>query len=150
MTPAGFGSRMNSTITRLLNEWAERDGRGVTTDSNGGYSLPDGSMRTQDAAWVSSAKVERLTEAEQARFAPTCPDFVIQLRPPSDRLRDLKRKMEHWIENGVQVGWLIDPNERSVTVYRAGEGAETLVDPSSVQGSGPVRGFELVMARVWG
>ncbi len=151
MTPAGFGSsRMNSRITRLLEEWAEADGRGVTTDSNGGYALPDGSMRAPDAAWVSLEKVAQLSEAEQARFAPVSPDFVIELRSESDRRGDLEEKMKHWVANGVQVGWLIDPKERAVTIYRAGEEPERLVDPASVEGSGPVRGFCLVMGRVWG
>ena len=151
MTPAGFGtSRMNQRIGRLLDEWAEEDGRGICTDSNGGYSLPDGSMRTPDAAWVRSERVASLSEEERSGFAPLCPDFVMELRSESDRLGPLRAKMEMWMVNGAEVGWLIDPKTRTVTVYRAGEQPEMLVAPTSVRGSGCVAGFELVMARVWG
>ena len=151
MTPAGSRtSRMNSRITRFLDEWAEADGRGVATDSNGGYTLPDGSMRAPDGAWVELRRWQALSAEQQTGYAPVCPDFVIELRSPSDRLPDVEAKMEQWIANGARVGWLIDPERKVVAIYRAGQAAEVLEDPSSVQGDGPVAGFELVMERVWG
>jgi len=150
MTPAGSGtSRMNSRLTRFLDEWAEEDGRGVAFDSNGGFTLPDGSMRAADAAWVLSTRWDALSAKDKARFAPLCPDFVIELRSPSDDLAELQTKMEHWIANGAQLGWLIDPEEKTVHVYRPGDSPEVLHHPSSVQGSGVVAGFELVMGRIW-
>ena len=150
MSPSGFGSSMiNSRINRLLTEWAEADGRGVTTDSNGGYTLPDGSMRAPDAAWVARSKVQRLSAADQARFAPICPDFVIELRSESDRLPMLQEKMRLWIANGVKLAWLIDPQRTIVEVYRPREEPELHEQPTSVQGSGPVAGFELVQERIW-
>jgi Uma2 family endonuclease len=93
--------------------------------------------------------VKSLSEEEKARFAPICPDFVIELRSPSDKLPDLQTKMEQWISNGVEVGWLIDAKEKSVTIYRLGDQPEHLTHPTSVQGTGSIAGFELVMARVW-
>jgi Uma2 family endonuclease len=150
MSPGGFStSVMNSRITTLLRQWAEADGRGVATGPDGGYTLPDSSVRAPDAAWVSMKKVKSLSEEEKARFAPVCPDFVIELRSPRDRLPDLEAKMEQWISNGVAVGWLIDPKEKSVTIYRPGEQPELLAQPTSVQGTGPIAGFELVLARIW-
>jgi Uma2 family endonuclease len=150
MTPAGSKtSKMNMRIARLLDEWAEADGRGVTFDSNGGFTLPDGSMRAADAAWIALERWESLSEEDQARFAPLCPDFVIELRSQSDRLVDLQAKMERWIANGAQLAWLVDPLELSVAIYRSGEEPEVLDHPTSVRGSGPVVGFELVMARIW-
>ncbi len=151
MTPAGSRtSHMNMRIGRLLDEWAEQDGRGIAFDSNGGFSLPDGSMRAADAAWIERKRWEALSGKDQARFAPLCPDFVIELRSPSDRLPDLKAKMKLWIANGASLGWLIDPEEKTVYVYRpGGDSPEVLHHPASVQGSGVVAGFELVMARVW-
>jgi Uma2 family endonuclease len=150
MTPAGLKtSKMNLRIGRLLDEWAEADGRGIATDSNGGYTLPDGSMRAPDAAWVSNERWEALSDEDQARFAPICPDFVIELRSPSDNLSDLYKKMEQWIVNGAEVAWLIDPIEKSITIYRPGDEPEHLALPTSVQGTGPIAGFELVMSRVW-
>jgi len=149
-TPAGFrSSRMNSRIIRLLDEWAEADGRGLTSDSNGGYTLPDNSVRAPDAAWISLRRLESVSPEDQERFAPVCPEFVIELRSPTNSLSELEAKMEMWIANGAEVAWLIDPLRKVVAVYRPGEAAELLIDPSSVQGSGPVAGFELVMARIW-
>jgi len=151
MTPAGSKtSSMNSRITRILDEWAEEDGRGVSFDSNGGFTLPDGSMRAADAAWLQLSKWDALSKKDQQRFAPVCPDFVIELRSPSDSLSELQSKMENWIGNGAQLGWLIDPFERTVHIYRSGEAPEVHQNPSSVQGSGVMAGFELVMSRVWG
>jgi Uma2 family endonuclease len=150
MTPAGLKtSRMNSRITRLLDEWAEQDGRGIAVDSNGGFTLPDGSVRAADAAWVHKSRWDALSEADQARFSPICPDFIIELRSPNDSLVELKQKMERWIANGVQLGWLIDPENKTVSVYRPGDQPEVLAHPTSVQGHGVMAGFELVMERIW-
>jgi Uma2 family endonuclease len=151
MTPAGFGtSKINQRIGRFLDEWAEADGRGVATDSNGGYSLPNGSMRAPDAGWVSNRKTEGLSATQEEGYAPFAPDFVIELRSATDRLSDAQTKMEEWIANGVELGWLIEPKQRRVTVYRAGADPEIYEDPTSMQGVGCVAGFELVMQRVWG
>lgn len=150
MTPAGSRtSKMNMRIGRLLDEWAEVDSRGVAFDSNGGFTLPDGSMRAADAAWVALPRWKALSDADQSRYAPLCPDFVIELRSPSDSLPELKEKMEQWIANGAQLAWLIDPIEQEVFVYRPGESAEVRHHPTSVQGNGVMAGFELVMARIW-
>jgi Uma2 family endonuclease len=150
MTPAGIKtSKMNMRIGRLLDEWAEQDGRGIAVDSNGGFTLPDNSVRAADAAWLLKSRWNALSEADQARFSPLCPDFVIELRSPSDNLPELKAKMELWIANGAQLAWLIDPIEQEVTIYRPGEAPEVHHHPSSVQGNGVMAGFELVMARIW-
>jgi Uma2 family endonuclease len=150
MTPAGNDtSRMNGRITRLLDEWAESDGRGVAFDATGGFTLRDGSMRNPDGAWILLPRWQALTKAQQASFAPIYPDFIIELRSPSDRLRDLQMKMQQWIANGVQVAWLIDPRRKVVAIYRPGQAPEVHEDPTSVQGDGPIRGFELVLSRVW-
>jgi Uma2 family endonuclease len=151
MTPSNFNtSRINLRVCQILGEWAEADGRGAVTDSNGGYTLPDGSMRAPDAAWVANRRWQALSEKDQNRFAPICPDFVIEIRSPSDSLSELRAKMTEWIANGAEVAWLVDPIDKAVTVYRPGDSPEEHVNPSSVQGSGPIAGFELVLARVWG
>ncbi|MGH9596791.1 MAG: Uma2 family endonuclease [Edaphobacter sp.] len=150
MTPAGSKtSKMNMRIGRLLDEWAEADGRGVAFDSNGGFTLPDGSMRAADAAWVALPRWKALSDADQSRYAPLCPDFVIELRSPGDSLPDLKEKMHQWIANGAQLAWLIDPIEQAVSIYRPGESPEVHHHPTSVQGNGVMAGFELVVARIW-
>jgi len=151
MTPANSKtSKMNMRIARLLDEWAEADGRGVAFDSSGGFTLPDSSMRNPDAAWVELARWEALTDAQQSSFAPLCPAFVIELRSPSDKLPEARAKMEKWVANGAQLAWLVDPLRKTVEIYRPAQEPECLVDPTSVQGDAPVAGFELAMARVWG
>ena len=150
MSPANSQtSRINSRISRFLDEWAEEDGRGIAFDSSGGFTLQDGSMRSPDASWVLRRHWDALTEVQQASFAPVCPDFIIELRSPSDSLADLQAKMEMWISNETEVAWLIDPQRKVVEIYRPGDTPVSLSDPSSVQGSSSVAGFELVMARVW-
>ena len=150
MTPAGSKtSKMNLRIGRFLDEWAETDGRGVSFDSSGGFTLPDGSMRAADAAWLRLERWNALSAADQSRYAPVCPDFVIELRSPSDTLNELEAKMEQWLANGAQLAWLIDPSSQTVTVYRPGDAPEVFQQPSSVQGTGLIAGFELVMTRIW-
>jgi Uma2 family endonuclease len=150
MSPTGLeGSSWNSRITTYLTLWADQSGGGIVFDSNAGFTLPDGSMRNPDAAWMSQQRWDALPKREKKRFGHVAPQFVIELRSESDGLAELQDKMKMWIANGVELAWLIDPKRRVVEVYRTGEEPEVQEDPTSVQGSGPVRGFELVMARVW-
>ena len=150
MSPTGSeGGSTELEIAVELSLWARQDGRGKVFGSNAGFTLPDGSMRAPDAAWVSLWRWNALSREDQKRFAPICPEFIIELRSPSDKLADLQAKMEMWIANGAEVAWLIDPLEKAVTIYRPGEQPELLAQPTSVQGSGPIAGFELVLARIW-
>ena len=151
MTPAGNRTgRMNALIIAVLTTWAESDGRGYAFDSNTGFSLPDGSMRSPDAAWVKKTRWDALNAQDQDRFSHICPEFIVELRSPSDNLGELQNKMEQWVSNGVEIGWLVDPIERTVYVYRPGDSPDVHHEPTSVQGSGIMSGFELVMDRVWG
>ena len=151
MSPAGSETgSTNAEISRQLANWSRADGRSLTFDSSAGFSLQDGSVLNPDASWMERTKWECLPADQRERFAPVCPTFVIELRSPSDSRKELERKMELWIANGAEVAWLIDPKERSVAIYRTGDGVETRFDPSTVQGSGPIAGFELVMSWVWG
>ncbi|WP_184214328.1 Uma2 family endonuclease [Granulicella aggregans] len=151
MTPANSRtSRINIQISRFLAEWAEEDGRGVAFDSSGGFTLPDGSMRSPDTAWILRSRWNALSDTQQSSFAPICPDFVIELRSPSDKLLAVRAKMEMWIANGAQVAWLIDPERTEISVYRPEEESpDFFFDPSSIQGTGVIAGFELIMARIW-
>ena len=139
MNPAGGGTgASNLKIIVQLGVWAEEDRRGIAFDSNTGFTLPDGAMLSPDGAWIERSRWNSLTEDERARFAPICPGFVVELRSESDRLPPLIAKMQQWIENGA-----------SVTIYGRDDGPEQFVNPGSVQGDGPIRGFELVMSRIW-
>ena len=133
----------NSRICRQLDAWTKRAGRGMSGDSSTGFVLPNGARRSPDASWTLSSRIAELDPASRPRYWHLSPDFVIELRSSSDRLKILRAKMEEWIENGTQLGWLIDPDERSVTVYRRGGVAETLANIESITGEGLLTGFVL-------
>jgi Uma2 family endonuclease len=139
----------NSDLTFQLSAWAKRDGRGVAVDSSTDYFLPNGAARSPDASWVLKSRLAAFTKEEKGKFLHFCPDFVIELRSPTDRLPRLKAKMVEWIENGAQLGWLIDADHRTIYVYRPGTAPEELVNADSIAGEGPVAGFVLELAAIW-
>ena len=150
MSPGGSGtSRANAVIVAQLVSWSESTENGVVFESNGGFLLPDGSVLAADAAWMQNHRWEALTLKEQSRFAPACPDFVIELRSPSDSLPELQRKMTLWLANGAQLGWLIDPKARTVEIYRPDQGPELMRHPAEMRGEGWLAGFTLVMRSIW-
>jgi len=151
MSPSGSGTgHKNSDLIYQLTGWARETNSGVTFDSNAGFTLPDGSMRSPDAAWIAWPRWNALSKEEQDGFAPICPEFVIELRSPSDGLAELQAKMRLWVSNGAMVAWLVDPLRKTVEIYRAGREAEVLVGGSAVEGDGVVAGFVLELERVWG
>lgn len=137
----------NQEIGRQLSNWALRS-QGVATDSSTGFVLPNGARRSPDAAWTSRVRLGQLTPDELSRYWHLCPDFVIELRSSFDRLPVLRDKMAEWLENGAQLAWLIDPESRTVEVYRPGRELQ-IVAGDSVPGEGPVEGFVLQLRRVW-
>jgi Uma2 family endonuclease len=150
MTPVGGKSaNRNARILARLNRWAEQDGSGETFDSSGGFLLPDGAMRSPDAAWVERSRLTALAVETRERFLPLCPDFVLELRSPSDPLADLQAKMREYLDNGARLGWLIDPLDRRVYVFRPGLEVEMLDEPASISGSPELPGFELELERIW-
>ena len=150
MPPTGWEtSHRNSDLTAQLNAWAKRDGRGRAFDSNAEYLLPNGAARSPDASWVPQSRIDGVGKEEKRRFARLCPDFVVELTSPSDRLPKVQAKMREWMENGAALGWLIDPDRRTVYIYRPGQDAEALVGVDHVTGEGPVEGFRLELADIW-
>jgi len=130
MTPAGNNTgRKNAYLIQVLGIWADADGRGYFFDSNTGFTLPDGSMRSPDAAWIQAARLDALSADEKDRFSPILPDFIIELRSASDNLAELEAKMEQWIANGAKVAWLIDPERQVVAVYRPGDQPDYITIP---------------------
>ena len=150
MRPAGFkSSHRNARVVAQLDQWAERNGNGLVTDSSGGYVLPDTSMFAPDAAWVRYERLDALTTEQQERFLPLCPDFVIELLSVSDSLADTQAKMRQYLANGLRLGWLIDPFDRQVYVYRPDEEVTILREPEDVDGDPVLAGFRLETARIW-
>jgi Uma2 family endonuclease len=150
MPPTGgsSGSR-NAYLTHYLIQWTKKTGTGIAFDSNTMFRLPNGAKRAPDAAWVKRERYVDLTQEERDGIVPLAPDFVIELRSPTDGLDILKNKMNEYVRAGVRLGWLIDPQTETVTIYRGDGSTETLDRPETVEASAVVDGFRLPMARIW-
>lgn len=150
MPPTGGETgHSNFKLTAWVANWAEADGTGVGFDSSTEFGLPNGAFRSPDVAWVKNERWQALTPDQRKRFPPLCPDFVIELRSDTDRLKTLQAKMQEYIDNGAQLGWLIDPLEKKVWVYRPKSDVECLDDPVSVNADPVLVGFVLPLDRVW-
>ena len=150
MAPAGWESaRRNADITAQLHLWALGDGTGVAADSSAGYVLPNGAVRSPDASWVANSRLAGVSAEQRSRFLPLAPDFVIELRSPTDRLPALREKMAEYLANGTALGWLIDTVNQDVLVYRAGADVERLVAPPNLSADPVLSGFRLSLDRVW-
>ena len=146
MPPAGGdSSALNAEITMQLGLWAKRDGTGRTFDSSGGFVLPNGAVRSPDASWVSHARLAALTAEQRKKFLALCPDFVIELRSPTDSLPLLQDKLREYVDNGARLGWLIDPLGGQVFVYRPDSPVERLQEPDRVSADPLLPGFRLEM-----
>ncbi len=150
MSPTGGQtSRRNAQLISQLVVWANSDRSGIVFESSGGFILPNGAIRSPDAAWVRLTTWLKLTEKQKEKFIPLCPDFVIELRSASDNLADLQDKMREYISNGAQLGWLIDPQERRVYIYRPQTDVESLENPQRVSGDLLLPGFVLDLQPIW-
>jgi Uma2 family endonuclease len=150
MAPAcGATGRRNLAIGAALYFWARTNSTGRSYDSSAGFKLPSGAIRSPDAAWVTNDRLATLPPGAEDGFAPLCPDFVVELRSQSDRLAAVQAKMDEYIANGARLGWLIDPIERTVHVYRPGRAIERLVDVDRVTGDPELQGFVLPLEDVW-
>lgn len=117
--PIGLESSFtNNNLQTEVSIWNRKTKNDRVSDSNGGYTLPDGSMRAPDVGWVSKWRLMQVIPDELKKFAHVCPDFIIDVRSESDNLNELRTKMQKWLENGVQLGWLVDPQARHTTSYR--------------------------------
>ena len=132
-----------------LGIWADHDGTGVVVDSSTGFRLPNGATRSPDAAWVLKSRLERFSIAEQEKFLPLCPDFVIELKFPTDRVADLKIKLQEYVDNGARLGWLLNPEVRQMLVYRPGRAVEVLDHPEAVSADPELPGFVLDLRPIW-
>jgi len=139
----------NSDLSGQLSAWAKRDRRGVATDSSTGFVLPDGSRRSPDAAWTLKTRIAQLDPTVQRKFWHLCPDLVIELQSTSDRPRLLRDKMRDYMANGAQLAWLIQPESRSVTIYRPGQEPEVRTNVDTLFADGPASGFVLELASIW-
>ncbi len=152
MPPTHFSSgSQNSDINADLTIWARTDGTGRYSDSSTGFRLPNGALRSPDAAWISNSRFNTLAPEERRGFLPICPDFVIELRSKSDSLAELRAKMQEYMDNGARLGWLIDPltNPKQLHIYRPQAEVVILDEPDEISGEPELPGFTLNLRRIW-
>jgi Uma2 family endonuclease len=144
MPPTGSdtGSR-NIDLSYQLQGWSRQNSLGLAFDSSTGFKLPNGANRSPDAAWVKRERWDALTTEEKEKFAPLCPDFVVELRSKTDSLEKLQAKMREYIENGARLGWLLDRKNQRVEIYRMNREIEILQSPPSLSGEDVLPGFVL-------
>lgn len=146
----GETSGYNFDLVLDFGSWVRRDGTGKGFESNAMFVLPNGAKRMPDMSWIKLERWNQLTDTQKKSFPPICPDFVVELRSPSDSLQDLKDKMTEYIENGAQLGWLIDPIQKKVFVYRPGSEPEEFDNPASISGDPLLKGFTLDLKSYFG
>lgn len=150
MSPTGSetGNRNFDLISQLA-IWTKQNGTGIGFDSSTGFTLPNGAIKSADAAWMKLEKWEAIAPEKKEKFAPVCPDFVVELRSASDNLQPLKDKLQEYIDNGASLGWLIDRKNRQVYVYRPNLEVECLDNPATVSGQSVLPGFVLDLGTIW-
>jgi Uma2 family endonuclease len=150
MPPTGGETgRRNFDLTGQFAAWVRRDGTGVGFDSSTGFLLPNGAERAPDVAWVRRSRWDALTDAQRRKFPPVCPDFVIELRSPSDTLAAGQAKLEEYLACGARLGWLIDPDERRAYVYRPGRVVHVVEQATELRGDPELPGLILDLRSIW-
>ena len=135
MSPTGSESgKFNISLAAQVWNWNNKTKLGVAFDSSTGFKLSNGAVRSPDVSWVTLAKWNRLSKQQQRKFAPIAPDFVIELMSPTDELSELQNKMKEYMDCGVKLGWLINPDEKQVEIYRQQENPEILTNPRTLSG----------------
>lgn len=150
MSPTGgeTGYR-NAAMTAQLWNWNQQNKRGIIFDSSTGFKLPNGANRSPDASWISLEKWNCLTSEQKQKFLPLSPDFVIELRSPSDNLKSLQEKMKEYINNGTKLGWLINRQDKQVEIYRPEKEIEILDNPQTLSGEDVLSNFVLDLNFIW-
>lgn len=146
----GTSGSKNLSLSRQFGNWVEENlDLGEGFDSSTLFTLPSGAKRSPDAAWVSRERWDALTQKQQDGYPPLCPDFVVELRSPTDNLEEAQAKMREYIDNGCRLGWLINPCDRTVEIYRLGQPVVVLQSPTSLSGEDVLPGFVLDLQRIF-
>ena len=153
LSPTGSDtSEKNSSINAQLYLWNQKNGEGKVFDSSGLFRLSNGSKKGPDASWIRIERWNQLTREQKRTFAPITPDFVIELASPSDnkpvRYKELQKKMQEYIDCGVRLGWLINPDTKIVEIYRARRDVEIKENPRSLSGEDVLVGFTLDLTEI--
>ena len=149
MSPTGSNSgRKNSSLLAQVWNWNHHDKLGEVFDSSTGFILSNGAIRSPDVSWIELSRWNELTPQQQDRFAPIDPDFVIELRSPTDKLFDLQQKMSEYLSCGVRLGWLINPQDKQVEIYRQGQDKEVLDNPQELSGEDFLSGLMVDLTEI--
>lgn len=150
MPPTGsITGERNADLVYQVKAWSRQNNLGKVFDSSSGFTLPNGAKRSPDASWVKLERWEALTPEQKNSFAPICPDFVVELMSPSDTLEKTREKLREYIENGTQLGLIINRKKRQVEIYRPNQSPEILENPATVSGEEILPGFSLDLATIW-
>ncbi|MCJ2542488.1 Uma2 family endonuclease [Thermostichus vulcanus] len=150
MAPTGSESGYrNADLLGQLWQWNRQMCLGFIFDSSAGFTLPNGAIRSPDAAWIEKTRWERLSSEQRRKFAPLCPDFVLELKSPNDELPTLQAKLQEYIDNGAQLGWLIDPELQQVHVYRPGQTVQIYDRPGTLPGDPVLPNFVMDFTLIW-
>ncbi|MBP0011410.1 MULTISPECIES: Uma2 family endonuclease [unclassified Roseofilum] len=148
MSPVGsINGNRESDLNGHVWLWNRQTQLGKVFSSSTVFILPNGGKRSPDVAWIANDLWETLTLEEQEQFAPICPDFVIELRSRTDSLTQLQEKMQEYLDAGLKLGWLIDPQNQQVQIYRPNQPIETVGLPSILSGETILPEFTLELAR---
>ncbi len=150
LSPSGGEiGNLNFEIAGAVYVWNRQAGRGKAFDSSTGFFLPLGSDRSPDLAWIPIEKWEALDPQARRGFLPLCPDFVVEIFPPTDSWVQAQAKMQEYLDNGCRLGWLLDAKAKRVMIYRAGQAPELLEDPETLSGEDVLPGFTLPIRTIW-
>ena len=150
MSPTGSSTgEKNSSLLAQIWIWNNQNKSGKVFDSSTGFILSNGAIRSPDVSWIELSRWRELTPEQQDRYAPIDPDFVIELRSPTDRLEDLQLKMKEYMDCGVKIGWLIDPKGKQAEIYRQGQDREILDSPQSLSGEDILSGLTVDLSEIW-
>lgn len=147
MSPTGSETgRINADILVDLGLWNRQTGLGFCFDSSTGFSLPNGANRSPDVSWIEKSRWLALDPEQRERFAPIAPDFVVELRSPSDELEPLQDKLREYLANGVRLAWLLDRQRRCAEIHRPGQAVAVVAAPVALSGEAVLPGFSLRFA----
>lgn len=147
-TGAETGDR-NSEINFQLRLWNNQYKLGKVFDSSTGFRFPSGAMRSPDASWIPLTKWETLEPSSRSKFLPFAPDFMIELLSPSDRAETTRQKMQEYIENGTELGWLINRKQKEVEIYSPTQELKVLISPTVLTAEDILPNFKLNLASIW-
>lgn len=150
MPPTGGETgKRNTDLIVQLGIWNRQSQLGEVFDSSTGYKLPNGANRSPDVSWIKRERWDSLSSEQKQKFIPLAPDFVLELMSPSDYLVNTQAKMREYQDNGVKLGWLINPEAQQVEIYRLGHEVEELQSPQTLSGEDILLGFVLDLTNIW-